>query len=82
MVIYITGRTLYASHDSFKNTRLYDLLDKMIRCDHMGMFVIPGIPNCVVPIRSPIVLVMIFSTSSLLTSKTPTLDLMTVSNIF
>lgn len=42
------------------------------------MFVIPDIPNWAAAIRSLTVLVMISSTSSQLTSKTPTLDLMTV----
>lgn len=48
----------------------------------MGTFFIPDIPNCAVAIRSLTALVMISSTSSLLTSKTPTLDLMTVRNSF
>lgn len=58
--------------------RLYDFSNK--RSYHVGMFVILDILNCAVATRSLTVLVMISSTSSLLTSKTPTLDLMTVSN--
>lgn len=73
-----TWRTLSANSDGFKDKIIYDVLDK--RHDLVDMFVIPDFPNCAVAIRSLTVLAMISSTSSLLTLKTPTLDLMTVRN--